>query len=581
MTAEVLAARAAAPAPRGTGRGPLMREHFFRFLEEQGITHFFGNPGTTELPLVDGVSDHPSIRYVLALHEDVAVAMAMGFSRTSGKPGVVNLHVAPGLSHGFGNLYNAWRSRMPLVVTVGQHDTSLLLHEPILAADLAAMARPFTKWAYDVRRPDELRTALQRAFKEVMTPPVSPVFLSFPTDVLLAPLQGELNGAVSKIGAVYAALEAVEEAAAAVASARHPIVIAGDGVGLADAWTEVAAIAETIGAPVLTEELSTLWNFPSDHPHYAGVLPNVSAPMRAKFDGVDLALFIGFTSQAPVSRHDSAGPLVPAAVRVVAVHDSEWEIGKNQAVEVGLLGDIKHNAAALAEALHGATRGKGTEISERAKGVRAASAKRAAQSKAKALAARQAQSLSATLVGAELADALPPRSIMVEEAISNREPFVSLAKFSDPLAYFGAKGLSLGHSGGAAVGIKLGARDRTVVNVVGDGSFMYYPQALWSAANVGAPVLFLVINNGAYRVLKVILSRWGGPWGEGTALPPGLNFGEPVIDFVVMANSMGVAGERVSTPSELREAIERGLSAGAPYLLDIRIEQPDGVPASA
>jgi benzoylformate decarboxylase len=557
-----------------------MREHFFRFLEDQGITHVFGNPGTTELPLVDGLRHHPTISYVLALHEDVAVAMAMGFSRTSGKPGVVNLHVAPGLGHGLGNLYNAWRSRMPIVVTVGQHDTSLLLHEPILAADLAGMARPFTKWAYDVRRPDELPIALQRAFKEVGTPPVAPVFLSFPTDVLLAPLQGELKGAVSKVGAVYAAPEAIEEAAAEVASARNPIIIAGDGVGLADAWAEVTAIAETIGAPVLTEELSTLWNFPADHPHYAGVLPNVSAPMRAKFDDVDLALFIGFTSQAPVSRHDSAGPLVPASVRVVAVHDNEWEIGKNQAVEVGLLGDIKHNTAALAEALRGAVRGKSAEIRERANSVCAASAKRAAQWRAKALAARQTQSLSATLVAAELADALPTRSIMVEEAISNREAFVSLAKFWDPLAYFGAKGLSLGHSGGAAVGVKLGARDRTVVNVVGDGSFMYYPQALWSAANVDAPVLFLVLNNGAYRVLKVILGRWG-PWGEGAALPPGLNFGEPVIDFVAMANSMGVAGERISTPSELRGAIERGLSAGAPYLLDIRLEQPDGAPASA
>jgi len=576
-----MTSEATAPAPRATKRAPMMREHFFRFLEDQGITHVFGNPGTTELPIVDGINDHPSIRYVLALHEDVAVAMAMGFSRTSGRPGVVNLHVAPGLGHGLGNLYNAWRARMPILVTVGQHDTSLLLHEPILAADLAAMARPFTKWAYDVRRPDEVRTALQRAFKEVTTPPVAPVFLSFPTDVMLAPLQGELDGSVSKVSATYAAPEAVEEAAAAVASAENPIIIAGDGVGLADAWVEVAAVAEAIGAPVYTEELSTLWNFPSDHSHYAGALPNVSARMRAKFDGVDLVLFIGFTSQAPVSRHDGAGPLVPERVRVVAVHEDEWEIGKNQPVEVGLLGDVKRNTAALADALRSATRGRSAEVSERSKAVRAASAERAAQWRAKARAARQAAALSATSVAAELADALPPRSIMVDEAISNREAFVSLAKLGDPLAYFGAKGLSLGHSGGAAIGIKLGAPDRTVVCVVGDGSLMYYPQALWSAANTKVPVLFLVINNRSYRVLKVILGRWGGPWGETGALPPGLNFGEPDIDFVALASAMGVGAERVATPAELRTAIDRGLAAGAPYLLDVRLEQPDDVPAGS
>jgi benzoylformate decarboxylase len=282
-----------------------------------------------------------------------------------------------------------------------------------------------------------------------------------------------------------------------------------------------------------------------------------------------------------VSRHDGAGPLVPSSVRVVAVHDNEWEIGKNQAVEVGLLGDIKHNTAALAEVLRAAVRGSSEAIRERSKSIRAASAERAAEWRAKTTAAREALSLTATLVAAELADALPPRSIMVEEAVSNREAFVSLANFSDPLAYFAAKGLSLGHSGGAAVGVKLGAPERTVVNVVGDGSFMYYPQALWSAANIGAPVLFLVINNGAYRVLKVILSRWAASWGRGAALPPGLNFGEPVIDFVAMASSMGVAGECVSGPSQLRGAIERGLSASAPYLLDVRLQQPDGVPVSA
>ncbi|HEX9270190.1 MAG TPA: thiamine pyrophosphate-binding protein, partial [Candidatus Limnocylindria bacterium] len=163
------------PEARAPAKPLLTRDLFFRFLETLDIRYFFGNPGTTELPLVDGVNDHPSLRYVLALHEDVAVAMAMGYARTSHRPGVVNLHVAPGLGHGLGNLYNAWRARMPLVVTAGQHHTALLVHEPILTADLAAMARPFTKWAYEVRRADELAIALQRAFKEVLTPPVAPV----------------------------------------------------------------------------------------------------------------------------------------------------------------------------------------------------------------------------------------------------------------------------------------------------------------------------------------------------------------------------------------------------------------------
>src|SRR5919201_1184889 len=177
----------------------LCRDVFFEFLEAQGIPYIFGNPGTTELPLIDGCNDHPSVRYVLSLHEDVAVAQAMGYARASVRIGVVNLHVAPGLAHGLGNLYNAFRARVPLLVTAGQHHTGLLLHEPILTADLAGMARHVTKWAYDVTLPDELPVALQRAFKELTTPPYGPVFLSFPMDLVLSGYGGADPARVSRI----------------------------------------------------------------------------------------------------------------------------------------------------------------------------------------------------------------------------------------------------------------------------------------------------------------------------------------------------------------------------------------------
>src|SRR5262245_59062832 len=133
----------------------LCRDLFFDFLEAQGIPYLFGNPGTTELPLIDGCNDHPAVRYVMSMHEDIAVAQAMGYARASGKVGVVNLHVAPGLAHGLGNLYNAFRARVPLLVTVGQHDTGLLVQDPILTADLVAMAQPFTKWAFEVRHAED------------------------------------------------------------------------------------------------------------------------------------------------------------------------------------------------------------------------------------------------------------------------------------------------------------------------------------------------------------------------------------------------------------------------------------------
>jgi thiamine pyrophosphate-dependent acetolactate synthase large subunit-like protein len=117
--------------PTGPPAGPSARrcrDLFFDYLEDQGIRFIFGNPGTTELPLLDGCRDHPSVDYKLSLHEDVAVAEAMGYARASGTIGVVNLHVTPGLAHGLGNLYNAFRARVPLLVTAGQHHTGLLVH---------------------------------------------------------------------------------------------------------------------------------------------------------------------------------------------------------------------------------------------------------------------------------------------------------------------------------------------------------------------------------------------------------------------------------------------------------------------
>src|SRR5262249_7558125 len=293
---------------------------------------------------------------------------------------------------------------------------------------------------------------------------------------------------ISQIGRTVADGEAIDRACDVLLSAKNPMIIAGDGVGLANAWDETAAIAEAWGAAVYTEEMSTLWNFPASHPHYLGAMPNIAGAMRQRFEGIDVVLFAGFTAQAPVSRHDGGGPLVPSSVRVVAVHADPWEVGKNQAVAAGVLGDVKHNLGALAEALRARTRGSRTAIDERARTVRAASSDRAAKLHARAEAARKSTTLTAPFVASELAQVLPTRSIIVDEAISNREAFVSFLRFDDPLAYFGAKGLSLGHSGGAAIGLKLGAPDRTVVNVVGDGSLMYYPQALWSAANLGLPI---------------------------------------------------------------------------------------------
>jgi benzoylformate decarboxylase len=548
------------------------RDVFFQYLEHHGIEYLFGNPGTTELPLVDGSNDHPSVRYVMSLHEDIAVAMAMGYARASGKVGVVNLHVAPGLAHGLGNLYNAFRAGMPLIVTAGQQHTRLVVHDPILTADLAEMARPFTKWAYEVRFAEELPTVMQRAFKEALTPPTGPVFISFPPDVLLGPAPSDAPVGASTIGTAIADEDTVIRATSLLASAKSPMIVAGDGVGLACAWKEVAEIAEAIGAPVYTEQYATLWDFPSDHPHFSGPMPNQAVGMRQRFEGVDVALLAGFTAQAPVARFDDKGSLIPASVRIVAAHDRPWEIGKNQPVEAGLPGSIQRNLAALASALRSAARQDGA--AGRSEKIRAASAKRRQQWRDQADAARRSGKLDAAFAAAELAAVFPANGVFVDEAISNREAFVNQVAFADPKAYFAGKGLSLGYSVGAAIGLRLGQPERPVITVVGDGSLLYYPQALWSVASLKLPIVTIVLNNASYRVLKLIVGRMGGPWNDAKAALPGLDFESPRVDFAAMARSMGLEGERVATTGELRPTLERALAAKRPYVVDVLLDQP-------
>jgi benzoylformate decarboxylase len=188
-------------------------------------------------------------------------------------------------------------------------------------------------------------------------------------------------------------------------------------------------------------------------------------------------------------------------------------------------------------------------------------------------AARAAGEISPTLVAAELRRLLPDDAVFVDETISNRASFVNVLRFADPLAYFAANGLSLGYSAGAAVGIQMALPERRVVNVIGDGSFLYYPHALWNAASGDVPVLFVVLNNGSYRVLRLIVERLGGPWGASHDMPPGLTLRQPSVDFVALARSLGVEAERATTPAELTEALRRGIDATGPYLIDVLVDQ--------
>ena len=549
----------------------LGRDLVLQTFREYGVKYLFGNPGTTELPLIDGLVHYPEIEYILALHEDIAVGMAMGYAQATGKPGVVNLHVAPGTAHGLGNLYEAWRSNVPLVVTAGQHDLRLAVQEPGLWGNMLNMVRDVTKWSWEVTRVEELQVVLQRAFKEALTHPQGPVFLSLPVDVMWQETD-RLPLPLTEIRQLhFADPQSVEEAARMICQARNPVLVVGDRVSQTGAVDAVIRLAELIGAPVYQEHMSAGLNFPFHHPQFAGNFPPNGPYIARVYAEADLVVWLGVTSQAPLLYYDK--PLVQPGVPVIAVDLDPRQIGKNMHVDLPILG----NPRAVLESWT-AWIGEHASPAER---ERFAAAKTRLQEKSARFTARKAEELAAAsrqnplspaVVMAELNRFVDDRFILVDESVTtggfvNR--YLSLAR---PGSRYALKGGGLGYGMAAALGVQLGRPDERVVAVVGDGSSLYYVQALWDAARYRLPVIFLIANNTSYMILKGgLMSIQGESARRGVF--PGMDLDQPPVDMVKLAASFGIEAFQIENAEQLAAALKEAFSHRKPYLLNVMIER--------
>jgi benzoylformate decarboxylase len=269
------------------------RTAFLELLRSEGVTHLFGNPGTTELPVMHALADVPEMHYVMAMQESLVVAMADGFSRSSGKLAAANVHVAPGLGNAMGALYNAKFTGTPLILTAGQQEQGHGLMEPLLYDDLVAMARPLVKWAVEVTRLEDLPRIVRRAAKIATTPPMGPVFISLPGDILNAEAGLDLGAATRIDTAVRPSDAALDALATRLLAAARPVIIAGDEIVKSDAFAEAAQFAETLGAPVYQQSIAYGAHFPSAHPCYMGALSRVQKETRAILEPYDLVIAFG------------------------------------------------------------------------------------------------------------------------------------------------------------------------------------------------------------------------------------------------------------------------------------------------
>jgi benzoylformate decarboxylase len=539
------------------------RDVLIDILRDEGITHVFGNPGSTEMPLMDALVDAPDISYVLGLQEATAVGMADGWALATGRTAFVNLHAMGGLGNAMGVLVASKASETPLVVTAGQQDTRHLMTEPWLSGDLVALAAPVTKWAKELRRADDVGPALRRAFGLARTPPCGPVFLSLPMDILDQDVNHPTPPASSqpRLGPSPDAARLAETLARL--DPDRVIVLLGDDLPAAVS-TGLIAFAETGGFPVWGTQLTSRTAFPSHHPCWAGVLKPDFADMRAHLQSAQAIVLVG--GRAFVAYPYREAEPVPEGIAVLHIADNPEAFGREHAANMALLGDISQTLAAVAQRLAELVDKKKVMGRLAARGARRREVREATRTAI--LAESTTGSLSAD--GAVLAalDALPEDAIIANDSAATFGRVQDLMT-TEPGRYFFARGGVLGCSMPAAVGAAL-ATNGWVVAFVGDGGAMYSPQALWSAAHNKTRTIFVIFNNRRYGVLQNVAKSLGYANAKAGRFV-GMDVVDPAIDFQALATSMGVPGERANDRDAIGAAIERALKREGPSLIEIPI----------
>jgi benzoylformate decarboxylase len=544
------------------------RDAFLRVLKDEGVVKMFGNPGTTELPIMHALSSAPEMGYVLGLQEAVVIAMADGYARASNKLVSCNVHVAPGLGNAIGSIYTSMMSGTPMIVTAGQQEQGHGLTEPLLYAPLVPIAQPVVKWAVEVNRIEDLPRILRRAAKVATTAPTGPVFISLPGDILNNEAAIDMGEVTRVDTAVRPSDAALEQLARRLLAAKRPVILAGHEIATADAFAEAAALAETLGAPVLQQTVAWGAHFPSEHPAYIGALNRDQKYVRSVLAPYDLMLCVG-ADLLKMSVWSETEPL-PETTKVAMIGQRDWEMGKNFPAEIALRADVKETLKALVPLLKkfgGAALAERAEASLAEIATRNWSAQRA-QRKAR-VTTPEGKLLPAEWVMMRMSEKLPKDAIVVEEGLTSTTTLPIYFPFRDRNSFFGNVSGGIGWGIAAAVGIQIAEPKRRVVAVIGDGSAMYSITALWSAANQKLPVIFLIANNEGYQILKNRLKAF-----HGNDTPIGMDFNDPPMNVTKIAEGFGVVAERVDTAAGFDAAMDKALArTDGPTLIEVMVRR--------
>ncbi len=543
------------------------RSAFLALLKEEGISHLFGNPGTTELPIMHALKDHPELTYVMAMQEGLVVAMADGFSRASGRLAACNVHVAPGLGNAMGSLYNAKFTGTPMIVTAGQQEQGHGLTEPLLYDQLVRMAEPLVKWAVEVNRLEDLPRIVHRAAKIATTPPTGPVFISLPGDILNAEAGLDLGRKTRVDARVRPSDAALQALAERILKAKSPAIVAGDEVVKSDALEEAARLSTTLGCPAYQQTIAYGAHFLSETPCFMGALPRVQAHTREILGDYDLLIVLG-ADPLRMSVYSETDPL-PDGLPIVQVGLVDWELGKNYPAELALKADVRETLRALIPVLVDAG---GVALSERARSGVAVLASRNWSARRAELAAEittrgRRDPIDPDWLALQLVESMPANAILVDEGLTSSRHMAALRANRDRYGYHALASGGIGWGLPASVGVGLANPGRPVVCFSGDGSAMYSIQALWTAAHQKLPLTVVIANNGGYRIIKQRLKAF-----HQDEHFVGMDFVDPPVDFVGMAKALGAEATRVTAGTDLAPELKAAFERAGTNLVEVVVD---------
>jgi benzoylformate decarboxylase len=543
------------------------RSAFLALLKSEGITHLFGNPGTTELPIMHALKDHPDLTYVMAMQESLVVAIADGFSRASGKLVACNVHVAPGLGNALGSLFNAKFTGTPMILTAGQQEQGHGLMEPVLYGPLVQMAEPLVKWAVEVTRLEDLPRIVHRAAKIATTPPTGPVFISLPGDILNTEAGIDLGRSTRVDTRVKPSDEARQALVQRILKAQRPVIVTGDEIVKSDALNEAAALAEALGAPAYQCSTPYGAHFLSESPCFMGALSRLQKQVREVLSPYDLMIVLG-ADPLRMSVYSEVDPM-PDGLTMIQIGLVDWDLAKNYGAEIALKADVKETLRALVPALKAAG---GAALETRAKRGVAELASKNWTAKRKALIEQITKAKDKTPIDPDyltlgLVEAMPENAILVDEGLTSGRQILALRPHRDRYGYHALASGGIGWGVPASVGVSLANPARPVVCFSGDGSAMYSIQALWTAAHHKLPLNVVIANNGGYRIIKQRLLAF-----HGDDHYVGMDFVDPPVDFSGLARSLGLEAIRIGDPKELKPKLSDAFKRPGAKLIEVMVD---------